>query len=130
MSAVTVATEGSRSLGSRSFISFLPAAFFVLLTVGLVLCGAPRQPELVRLQQALAGMPASTAVLIVFAIVLGTVALTRLRCHDETRAYAARRTSEGKTHREIKRSLKRAIARRLYRLMQATSTSQPPTAVT
>jgi transposase len=56
---------------------------------------------------------------------LNTVALTRLRCHDETRAYAAKRTSEGKTRRDIKRCLKRALARRLYRRMQAASTPTP-----
>jgi transposase len=50
---------------------------------------------------------------------LHTVALTRLRCHPETLQYANRRTSEGKTHREIKRCLKRSIARRLYRRIQA-----------
>jgi len=53
------------------------------------------------------------------------VALTRLRCHPETRQYADRRTSEGKTHREIKRCLKRAIARRLYRRIQAAAAPQP-----
>ena len=50
---------------------------------------------------------------------LHTVALTRLHCHPETRDYADRRTREGKTHREIKRCLKRSIARRLYRRIQA-----------
>lgn len=32
---------------------------------------------------------------------LHTVAVTRLRCHPETRAYHAKCTAEGKTHREI-----------------------------
>lgn len=50
---------------------------------------------------------------------LHTVALTRLRIHEPTKAYAARRTQQGKTSREIKRCLKRAIAREVYRLMQA-----------
>jgi len=49
---------------------------------------------------------------------LHTVALTRLRCEPTTKAYAARRTAEGKTPREIKRCLKRAIAREVYRIMQ------------
>lgn len=48
---------------------------------------------------------------------LHTVALTRLRIHEPTKTYAARRTAEGKTSREIKRCLKRAIAREVYRLM-------------
>ena len=50
---------------------------------------------------------------------LHTVALSRLRIHPPTKAYAARRTNEGKTPREIKRCLKRAIAREVYRLMNA-----------
>jgi transposase len=49
---------------------------------------------------------------------LHTVALTRLRFEPTTKAYAARRTAEGKTPREIKRCLKRAIAREVYRIMQ------------
>jgi hypothetical protein len=35
-----------------------------------------------------------------------------------TRDYTARRTAEGKTSREIKRCLKRYIARDLYRLLE------------
>lgn len=50
---------------------------------------------------------------------LHTVALSRLQHHPETRAYAARRTAEGKTTRDIKRCLKRAIAREIYRLLEA-----------
>ena len=50
---------------------------------------------------------------------LHTVTLSRLRIHPPTKAYAARRTNEGKTPREIKRCLKRAIAREAYRLMNA-----------
>lgn len=49
---------------------------------------------------------------------LHTVALTRLRIHEPTKAYAARRTLEGKSAREIKRCLKRAIAREVYRIME------------
>ncbi len=40
-----------------------------------------------------------------------TVAITRIRCHAETRAYEARRTLQGKTHRDIRRCLKRTLAR-------------------
>src|SRR5215470_5120604 len=43
------------------------------------------------------------------------IALTRMRSCPRTRAYAARRTAEGKTTREIRRCLKRYIARELYR---------------
>jgi transposase len=35
-----------------------------------------------------------------------------------TRAYAARRTSEGKSTREIRRCLKRAVARQLLKLLE------------
>lgn len=51
---------------------------------------------------------------------LHTVALTRIRCGDQaTRAYIERRTAEGKTPRDIKRCLKRYIARDLFRLLEA-----------
>ena len=50
---------------------------------------------------------------------LHTVAITRMRCHRETRAYEAKRTAQGKTHRDIRRCLKRSIARRLYRVMES-----------
>jgi transposase len=48
------------------------------------------------------------------------IALTRLRHNPTTRAYAERRRGEGKTNREIKRCLKRYIARQLYRQLEAT----------
>jgi hypothetical protein len=38
-----------------------------------------------------------------------------MRDCPRTRAYVARRTAEGKTTREIRRCLKRYIARELYR---------------
>jgi len=50
------------------------------------------------------------------------IALTRLRHDPDTRAYAQRRRAEGKTNREIKRCLKRYIARRIY-----TQLEHPPT---
>ncbi|POY06013.1 hypothetical protein C3472_29230 [Mycobacterium kansasii] len=56
-------------------------------------------------------------------LALHTVALTRLRFEPTTKAYAARRTAEGKTPREIKRCLKRAIAREVYRIMQTDAAS-------
>jgi transposase len=55
---------------------------------------------------------------------LHTVAITRMRCHPETRAYHAKRTAQGKTHRDIRRCLKRALARRLYRRIQAATHQQ------
>ena len=49
---------------------------------------------------------------------LHTVVLTRLKQDDETQAYADRRRAQGKTDREIKRCLKRYVARELYRLLE------------
>jgi len=42
-----------------------------------------------------------------------------MRCHPKTHTYQARRTAQGKTHRDIRRCIKRAIARRLYRIMES-----------
>jgi transposase len=50
---------------------------------------------------------------------LHTVAITRMRTHPQTRSYEIRRTTEGKTHRDIRRCLKRVSARQLYRVMEA-----------
>ena len=47
------------------------------------------------------------------------IAVCRLRYCDRTRAYAQRRTAEGKTKREIIRCLKRDIARETYHALQA-----------
>jgi transposase len=52
---------------------------------------------------------------------LHTIALARRAHHPETRAYVARRTAQGKTSKEINRCLKRALARRLYKLLEATT---------
>lgn len=49
---------------------------------------------------------------------LHTIVLSRQRYDQRTKNYTARRTSEGKTPREIKRCLKRYIARDLYRLLE------------
>jgi transposase len=49
---------------------------------------------------------------------LHTIAISRLRYHAPTIAYATRRTAEGKTTREIRRCIKRYLARNLYRLME------------
>jgi transposase len=42
----------------------------------------------------------------------------RLRNDRQTQAYAARRTAEGKSVREIRRCLQRAIARQLFKLLE------------
>ena len=47
-----------------------------------------------------------------------TIVLSRLQHDAETRAYAARRQTEGRTDREIRRCLKRFVARRLFRLLE------------
>jgi transposase len=49
---------------------------------------------------------------------LHTITLSRIRYHQPTGDYVERRTTEGKTPREIKRCLKRYIARDLYRLLE------------
>jgi hypothetical protein len=46
------------------------------------------------------------------------VALVRLRDDPATRVYVARRRAEGKSPREIRRCVKRAIARHLFKLLQ------------
>jgi transposase len=54
---------------------------------------------------------------------LHTIVVSRERHHEPTRRYVARRTAEGKTIREVRRCLKRAIARQLYRLLERSSSS-------
>jgi transposase len=53
---------------------------------------------------------------------LYVIALVRMRAHEPTRDYVAKRTAEGKTKREIMRCLKRYIARHIYRVLEAAST--------
>jgi transposase len=53
---------------------------------------------------------------------LHTIVLARRASHEPTRAYLERRVAEGKSKREAVRCLKRYLARRLYRLLQATAT--------
>lgn len=50
---------------------------------------------------------------------LHTAVLAKARVHPETRAYIARRISEGKTKREAMRCLKRYFARHLFRLLES-----------
>jgi transposase len=47
--------------------------------------------------------------------------IVRMRWHAPTRAYVERRTKEGKTKREIIRSLKRYLARELYQTLPRTT---------
>ena len=49
---------------------------------------------------------------------LHTIAITRQRRHQPTRDYIDKRTQQGKNPREIRRCLKRYIARDLYRLLE------------
>jgi transposase len=49
---------------------------------------------------------------------LHTIVLARLRDDAQTRAYAARRRAEGKSPRDIRRCLKRAVARQLFNLLE------------
>jgi transposase len=46
-----------------------------------------------------------------------TIAVTRMRCHPATIAYVQRRRAEGKTDKEIRRCIKRYLARHLYRTL-------------
>jgi transposase len=57
---------------------------------------------------------------------LHTIVMLRQRCHEPTRRYVARRTADGKSEREIRRCLKRTVARQLFRLLER----QAPTRVT
>jgi transposase len=57
-----------------------------------------------------------------------TIALSRIRSCPRTRKYVTRRTAEGKSSREIRRCIKRYIARELYRTL--TQSMTPPTAQT
>lgn len=57
--------------------------------------------------------------------VITTITLVRMRCDPTTRSYVAKRTAEGRTKKEIMRSLKRYITRQLYRAL-----AQKPVAAT
>jgi transposase len=45
--------------------------------------------------------------------------------HAQTRAYVARRTAEGKTPREIKRCLKRYVAREIFAVLNQLNSNDP-----
>jgi transposase len=59
---------------------------------------------------------------------LWTIAMTRLACDPRTKAYAARRTTEGKTKKEIIRCLKRYIAREIYKALCRPNGQEMPSA--
>jgi transposase len=55
------------------------------------------------------------------------IVIVRMRHCERTRAYVARRTSEGKTKKEIIRCLKRYVAREVYATILADLTGTAPT---
>src|SRR4051812_6222884 len=54
------------------------------------------------------------------------VAVTRARCHPETKAYIERKRAEGKTNRDAIRCLKRHLVRRIWHLLQPPPTPTNP----
>ena len=58
--------------------------------------------------------------------VLHMVTVTRMQHDAETRAYVDKRRAEHKTDREIRRCLKRYIARRIFKLLNASAVSRQP----
>jgi transposase len=56
---------------------------------------------------------------------LHTIVMLRQVHHGPTRAYTSRRIAQGKSQREIRRCLKRSLARQLYRLLERTAINQP-----
>ena len=50
---------------------------------------------------------------------LHRILIVRMRFHEPTIAYAARRTAEGKTKKEILRCLKRLLVREIYQIIVA-----------
>ncbi|MCJ8504802.1 IS110 family transposase [Kocuria flava] len=54
--------------------------------------------------------------------------VTRMRMDPATRAYVERRTAEGRTLREIRRCLKRYLARQIYRHLNTAAQTDPVTA--
>jgi transposase len=52
---------------------------------------------------------------------LHRIVIVRLRWHQPTRDYLARRTREGKTRKEIIRCLKRYIAREIFAVLHQTN---------
>lgn len=57
---------------------------------------------------------------------LYVIALCRMSREERRRTYVAKRTAEGKTNKEIIRSLKRYMAREVYRILASLSLNKPP----
>ena len=53
---------------------------------------------------------------------LPTIVMLRQVHHGPTRTYTSRRIAQGRSQREIRRCLKRTLARQLYRLLERTAT--------
>ena len=53
-------------------------------------------------------------------VAINTIAITRMRCECRTRDYVAKRTSDGKTPRDIRRCVKNYVARDLFNLLEHT----------
>jgi transposase len=99
-------------------------------TAGQLLTTAGQNPHRLRSEAALARLcgtapiPASSGTTTRYRLhrggdrqansALHMIIINRLRWHPETRAYLARRTTEGKTKKEIIRCLKRALIREIY----------------
>ena len=58
---------------------------------------------------------------------LHTIVIVRTRHYPKTKAYIAKRISQGKTTRETRRCLKRYIARQIYRLLENPHHQTPKT---
>lgn len=54
------------------------------------------------------------------------VAVNRMTYDAETKAYVAKRQAEGRTTKEIRRSVKRYLARRIYRALSAADPLMTP----
>ncbi len=52
------------------------------------------------------------------------ISITRVTHHAETRCYVENRWAEGKTDREIRRGLKRYLARRVFRVLAGSVSSE------
>jgi transposase len=59
---------------------------------------------------------------------LHQIMITRLATDPDTRAYVDRRMAEGKTKREAQRCIKRYLARRIWRILNAASFVEPKAA--
>ena len=52
---------------------------------------------------------------------LHTIVMSRQRYHQPTKTYTTRRIAEGKSNRDVRRCLKRTVARQLFRLLERTA---------